>query len=80
MTHKIMLYVATRSRAAEIFWELYSQTPPLSLTQTLTAYQFLVPYDIVLSRPESFEVGHFKANIGIKWKTLKLSGRDKMMS
>ena len=67
-------------RAAEIFWELYSQTPPLSLTQTVTAYQFLGPYNIVLSRPKSFEVGHFKANIEKKWTTLKLSGRDKTMS
>ena len=41
-----------RTRAAEIFGGLCSQTPPLSLTQTVTAYQFLGPYDIVLSRPE----------------------------
>ena len=68
-----------RIREAEIFGGLFSQTPPLSLTQTMTAYQFLGPYDIILSQPESFEVGHFKANIEIKWKTLKLSGRDKTM-
>ena len=53
------------TRAAEIFGGLCGQTPTLSLTQTMTAYQFLGPYDIVLSRPESFEVGHFKANIEI---------------
>ena len=64
-------------RAAEIFGGLCSQTLPLSLTQTVTAYQVLGPYDIILSRPESFKVGHFKANIEIKWTTLKLSGRDK---
>ena len=47
------------SRAAQIFWEFLPQTPSLSLTQTMTPYQFLGPYDIVLPRPESFEVGHF---------------------
>ena len=53
------------NRAAEIFGGFWSQTQLLSLTQNGTAYQFLGPYDIVLSRPESFEVGHFKANIEI---------------
>ena len=71
-----MLYI----RAAEILGGFWSQTQLLSLTQNGTAYQFLGPYDIVLTRHESFEVGHFKANIEIKWKTLKLSGRDKTMS
>ena len=55
------------------------QTPSLSLTQTETPYQFLGPYDIVLQQPKSFEVGHFKANIEIKCRTSKLSGRGKMM-
>ena len=68
------------NRAAEIFPGLCSQTPPLSLTQTVTAYQFLVPYDIVLSQPKSFEVGHFKANIEIKWPALNLSGCGKTIS
>ena len=53
------------TRAAEIFGGLCSQTPPLNLTQTVTAYKFLGPYDIVLSQPESFQVGHCKANIEI---------------
>ena len=35
------------SRAAEIFGGFWSQTPPLSLTQNVTAYQFLGPYNIV---------------------------------
>ena len=42
------------SRAAEIFWGFLPQTPSLSLTQTMTPYQFLGPYDIILPRPESF--------------------------
>ena len=67
------------SRAAENFGEFWSQTLPLSLTQNVTPYQFSGPYDIVLARPESFNVGHFKANIEIKWPTLKLSGRGKTM-
>ena len=46
----------------------------------MTPYQFSGPYDIVLARPESFKVGHFKANIKIKLTTLKLSGRVKTMS
>ena len=46
-------------RAAEIFGEFLPQTPSLSLTQTVTPYQFLGPYDIVLPRHESFEAGHF---------------------
>ena len=33
------------SRAAQIFWEFLPQTPSLSLTQTMTPYQFLGPYD-----------------------------------
>ena len=68
------------TRAAEIFGGLCSQTSPLSLTQTVTAYQVLGPYDIVLSRPESFKVVHFISILALKWPTLKLSGRDKMMS
>ena len=46
----------------------------------MTPYQFLVPYDIVLPRQESFEVGHFKANIEIIWPFLKLWGCCKTMS
>ena len=65
--------------AAKIFGEFWSQTPPLSLTQNVTPYQFSGPYDIVLARPKSFKVGHFKANIEIKWPTLKLWGRGKTM-
>ena len=38
----------------------------------MTAYQFLGPYVIVLPRPESLEVGHFKANIEIIWPTSDL--------
>ena len=75
-----MKILAQHSRAAEIFGVFWSQTPPLGLTQNVTPYQFLGPYNIVLARPESFKVGHFKANIEIKWTTLKLSGRDKTMS
>ena len=60
------------NRAAQIFWGFLPQTPSLSLTQTMTPYQFLGPYSIVLPRHESFEVGHFKANIEIRWPILKL--------
>ena len=63
------------SGAAQIFLGFLPQTPSLSLTQTVTPYQFLGPYGIVLPRCKSFEVGHFKANIEIKWPTLKLLGR-----
>ena len=65
--------------AAEILGGFWSQTPPLSLTQYVTAYQFLGPCDIVLPRHESFQVGHLKANIDIKSPTLKLLGRGKTM-
>ena len=61
-----------RTRAAEIFGGFWSQTPPLSLTQNLTAYQFLGPYKIILPRHESFKIGNFQANIEIKWPALKL--------
>ena len=67
-------------RAAQIFWEFLPQTPSLSLAQTVTLYQFLGPYDIVLTRPESFEVGHFISILALKCPTSKLSGRDKTMS
>ena len=68
------------SRAAEIFGGFWSQTPPLSLTQNVTAYKFLGPYNIVLPRHESFEVDHFKANIEIKWPASKLLCHGKIMS
>ena len=58
-----MKILAQHSRAAEIFGVFWSQTPPLGLTQNVTPYQFLGPYNIVLARPESFKVGHFKANM-----------------
>ena len=67
------------SRAAQIFWGFLPQTPSLSLTQTVTPYQFLGPYNIVLPRPESFEVGHFISILALKWPTLKLLGRCKTM-
>ena len=35
---------------------------------------------MVLQRPKSFKVGHFKTKIEIKCPTSKLSGRGKMMS
>ena len=50
-------------RPAEFLEGFWNQTPPLNLTQNLTAYQFLGPYDIILPRPESFKVGRFKANL-----------------
>ena len=51
------------SRAAEFLGGIWRQTPPLSWTQNVSAYQFLGPYNIVLPRHESFEVGHFKDNL-----------------
>ena len=62
-------------RAAQIFFGFLSQAQSLSLTQTVTPYQFLGPYGIVLPHPKSFEVGHFNANIEIKWPTSKLSAQ-----
>ena len=66
--------------ALKIFGGFWNQTPPLSLTQNMTPYQFLGPYDIVLPRHESFEVGHFISILALKCPTSKLSGRDKTMS
>ena len=61
------------SKAAEYFGGFLPQTPSLSLTQTVTQYQFLGPYNIVLPHHESFKVDHFKGNVEIKWPILKLS-------
>ena len=74
----VTLSKALYSRAAEFFWEVCRQTPPLSFTQNVTAYQFLGPYVIVLPRPESFGVGHFIYILALKWPTSRLSGRGKM--
>ena len=74
--YSCFLQIRVPSTAGEIF----RGTPSLSLTQTVTPYQFLGSYDIVLQHPESFEVGHFKANIEIKWPFLKLWGCGKTMS
>ena len=65
---------------AKFFGGFLSQTPLLSLTQTVTPYKFLGPYGIVLPRLESFEVCYFMAYIEIKWPTSKLLWRGKMMS
>ena len=59
-------YGAVHIRAAEFYWDFLSQTPSLSLNQTMTPSQFSGPYDIVLPQPESLLVGHFKANIEMK--------------
>ena len=64
----------------KFFGGFLPQTPSLSLTQTVTPYQFLGPYDIILPRPESFEVGHFISISALKYPTSKLSGRGKTMS
>ena len=53
----IMSAHTTHYRAGEILGGFWNQTPSLSLTQNVNAYQFLGPQDIVLPRPESFEVG-----------------------
>ena len=66
-------------KAAQIFGGFLPQTPSLSLTQTVTPYQFLGPYGIVLPRHESFEVGQFISLLALKWPNSKLSGGDKMM-
>ena len=56
-------------RAAQIFFGFLPQTPSLSLNQTVTPYQFLGPYGIVLPHPESFEVSHFISILALKWLT-----------
>ena len=66
--------------AADIFGGFWSQTPPLSLTQNVTPYQFLGPYDIILPQLESFKIGNFQANIEIKWPASKLLCRGKTLS
>ena len=55
---KVSLWL--RSRAGKNFGGLFPQTPSLSLTQAVTPYQFLGPYDIVLPWHESFEVGQIR--------------------
>ena len=67
------------NRAGEIQGGFWNHTPPLSLIQNVTAYQFMGPSDIVIPRPESFEVGSLILILALKWPTLKLSGRDKNM-
>ena len=74
------MFATCCSRAAQFFLGFLPQTPSLSLTQTVTPYQFLGPYGIILPRHESFEVDHFEANIKMKWPTLTLLGRGKTMS
>ena len=41
------------TRAAEISGGFWSQTPPLSLIQNVTAYQFLGPHYVVLNNPRA---------------------------
>ena len=67
-------------RAAKLWGGFLPQTPLMSLTQTVTPYQFWGPYNIVLPQPESFEVGHFISILALKWPTSKLLGRCKTMS
>ena len=57
-------------RAGEILGGFWNQTPPLSLTQNVTAYQFLGTLDNVLPRPKSFKAGHVKATIKIYLEAL----------
>ena len=45
------------------------QTPSFSFTQSVTAYQFLGSRNIVLSRPENFEVGNCISVLALKWPT-----------
>ena len=62
------------------FWGGFSrQTPSFSLTQTVTPFQFLGPWVIVLPRHESVEAHLVKANIKINWPIWRLSCRGKMM-
>ena len=75
-----VVYNLGQLKFLEDFGGFWSQTPPLSLTQYVTAYQFLGPCDIVLPRHESFQVGHLKANIEIKWPASKLTCQGKTMS
>ena len=49
----------TYSGAAHFLGGFLPQTPSLSLAQTMTPYQFLDPYNIILPQPESFGVDHF---------------------
>ena len=78
-TRSIKLGVLLYSRPAQFLGGFCGQTPSLRLTQIVTPYQFLGPYDIILPRPESFEVGHFISILALKCPTSKLLGRDKPM-
>ena len=73
-------YIPLSSGPDEFWGGFCRQIPSLSLTQIVNPYQFLGPYDIVLPRPESFKVGHFKANTDIQLHTSKFSGCGKTMS
>ena len=66
-------------KVGKILGGFLPQTPSLSLTQTVTPYQFLGSCHIVLPRPESFKEGHFISMLALKWPTSKLSGRGKTM-
>ena len=76
----VNMLLSARCWAAQFSQEFLPQTPSLTLTQAVTPYEFWGPYDIVLQRPESFEVGHFISILALKCPTSKLSGRDKTMS
>ena len=63
------------------FWGGFSrQTPSFSLTQNVTLYQFLGPYNIILPRHESFQIGQFILILALKWCTWKLSCHGKTIT
>ena len=67
-------------RPAQFLGGFSRQTPSLSLTQNVTLYQFLGPYNIILPRHESFQIGQFILILALKWCTSKLSCRGKTIT
>ena len=68
------------NRPAEFLGGFSRQTPSLSLTQNVTLYQFLGPYNIILPRHESFQIGQFILILALEWCTSKLSCRGKTIT
>ena len=58
------------SRPAQFWGGFFRQTPSLSLTQNVTLYQFLGPYNIILPRHESFQIGQFILILALKLCTV----------
>ena len=68
------------SRPAQFLGGFSRQTPSLSLTQNVTLYQFLGPYNIILPRHESFQIGQFILTLALTRCASTLSCRGKTIT